>query len=746
MKSTKNKENKKSIGTYIRVALVTLFSLCLFCAIFVAIKYVSKVISLKNEAIAILDSKGEDIFYNSETSVVYDKNGEVMLYLKGEKDSYYIQSESIPYIVKETFIVSEDRNFEVHKGIDIRGILRATKALIENDGEITQGGSTITQQLARNVFLSFEVSVERKIKEMFIAMELEKRYDKDKILEFYINNIYFANGFYGIEAASKGYFGKSVNDLTISELVFLCAIPNNPTLYDPYTNMSNAIARRDLLLYELYEQNAIDMTLLSELMAEEIVLSPGETTKNNYVDTYIRYCATIELMENSGFILHYNFNSKEEEELYYKDYAEAYSYCNSLLFTGGYHIYTTIDLEKQDKIQSLVDTELSANTLKNDEGIYEFQASSVCIDNATGHVVAIIGGRTAEDFKGYTLNRAYQSHRQPGSAIKPILTYTPILAKGYSPDSIVVDEKVNGAPKNYPNTYSGAITLRRAVETSKNTIAWKLFNELTADKAFMYLKYMGFSKIVDTDYTDAAAIGGMTYGVSAKEMAAAYGAIANGGVYRQPTCILRIDDKYGEVFIGKTADEKKVYENNACLMMTDMLKGVLTSGTGRPYQVENAICAAKTGTTDNVYDKWMVGYSYYYTVSVWCGYDYPKTIEDEYGDAPGNLWRDIMTYLHEDKEKMDFPSYYDVQSPVNEATTEYTEEASSDEETSFYEEDTGSFEEESTEDYEEVTDDGGAGSFEEVTDDSGSYEEDTGSFEEITDDEGSGSYGEDIGT
>ncbi len=750
MKSTKNKKNKKSIGRYVRMAFITLLSLCLFCIISVAIFYGGKLLKLKNEAIDILNSKDEDIFYNSETSVVYDADGEVLLYLKGEKDSYYITHDKIPYIVKETFIVSEDRNFDTHQGIDIRGILRAVKVLIENDGEILQGGSTITQQLARNVFLSFETTAERKIKEMFIALELEERYSKEEILEFYINNIYFANGFYGIEAAAKGYFGKTINELSMSEMIFLCAIPNNPTLYDPYTNMDKTLARRDLLIYELYEQQSIDETLLKELTGEEIVLSPAEVLKNNYVDTFVRYCATIELMENSGFVLKYDFVSKAEEDLYNEEYREAYNYCNSLLFKGGYHIYTTIDLSVQEKMQEILDKELSVSTSVNKEGIYEFQGSSVCIDNSTGNVIAIIGGRTAEGYKGYTLNRAYQSYRQPGSAVKPILIYTPIFAMGYSPDSIVIDEKLDGAPKNHPNTYSGAITLRQAVEVSKNTIAWKMFNKLTAEKALRYLKYMEFSKIVETDYTDATAIGGMTYGVSAKEMAAGFGTICNEGVYRQPTCILRIDDKQGETLISSPVNERKVYEKNACLTMTDVLKGVLTSGTGKRYQVSNAICAGKTGTTDNVYDKWFVGYSYYYTVSVWCGYDYPMEIEDDYDKCAGNIWNQIMTYLHEDKDLMDFKKYYEDDEFINEGTTANGEETSSEEDTA------GAYEEDTSED-EIITED--IGSYEEdtsedevITEDIGSYEEETsedeyfgdddfmgddGSYEIITDDVGS---------
>jgi len=740
-KNRRKNRKKNRIFTVIKWTVGILAAIIIFVVIFVATIYGGKLLALREEALEILNSKDEDIFYNSATSTIYDSNGEIILYLKGEKDSYYLEYDRIPYIVRETFIVSEDRNFKVHKGIDVRGVARAFAALIENDGEIVQGGSTITQQLARNIFLSFEVSVERKIKEMFIATELEKRYDKNTILEFYVNNIYFANGYYGIEAAAKGYFDKTVNELTMSQLVFLCAIPNNPSLYDPFTNMEEVVKRRDLLLYELREQQVIDKTLYEELKTEAIELSPSVQTTNNYVDTYVKYCATIELMEQSGFDLKYSFNSVTEEMEYYKKYEEAYNYCNSLLFTNGYHIYTTINMEVQNKLQQILDEELGVDNAVNSDGIYEFQGSSVCIDNSTGQVIAIVGGRTAEGYKGYTLNRAYQSHRQPGSAIKPILIYTPLFELGYSPDSIVIDEKADGLPKNHPNVYEGAITLRRAVEVSKNTIAWKMFKELTADKALNYLKHMGFTKITDTDYTDAVSLGGMTYGVSAKEMAAAYGALYNDGIYRQPTCIVKIVDNQGKDVVTSPVNEKKIYEQNACRMMTDVLKGVLTSGTGKKFQVDNAVCAGKTGTTDNTYDKWFVGYSYYYTVSVWCGYDYPKEIEEN-KDSAGKIWNGIMTYLHTDKEIMEFNPYYGVENPKDEVTTEGPENNNTEDESEDYPY------------YEETTD---APYYEETTDppyyeesseppyygeDSGCYDEQTEPpyYEEMTD---APYYGED---
>jgi len=675
-KKQKKKTERNIVFTWIRRVLSVLFMLVVFSVIMVAIVYGSKLMQLRKDAITLLDEKGEDAFFGAETSVVYDCNGEVLLYLKGERNSSYLEYGQIPEIVVKTFVVSEDRSFYSHSGIDLKGIARALWVLIKNEGEVTQGGSTITQQLARNIYLSYEVSIERKIKEMFIAYELEQRYDKDTIMEYYINNIYFANGLYGIEAAARGYFNKSVDELAASELIFLCAIPNNPTLYNPLENFENTLYRRNLLVTQLYEQGVIDELTASELKNYQINLEPGVSLRNNYVDTFVKYCATIELMEHRGFKLRYTFNSDTDKDLYETLYQKAYNECNSLLFTGGYEIYTSIDLSVQGEMQKILDEKLSGNIAVDEEGIYAFQGSSVCIDNETGNVVAIVGGRTADGYAGYTLNRAYQSFRQPGSSIKPVMIYAPLFERGYTPDTIVIDEAFAGGPKNYPNSYSGPITVKTAVAQSKNTIAWRLFQALTPNVGLRYLTEMGFSKIVESDNTEAAALGGLTYGTSAKEMAAAYAALANDGVYRQPTCVTRIIDARGQEIVSNAVEEKSIYNENAARMTTDVLKEVLATGTGKKYQVDNAICAGKTGTTDNTYDKWFVGYSRYYTVSVWCGYDYPKNIESKYDSCAGEVWNDIMTYLHQNKEKRNFLTYAEPDEKVPdeaESTDEYAD-------------------------------------------------------------------------
>ena len=679
-KTKKNSPNKKQISEAkqlrnkrIKLGVKLVIAGTLLVCLFVILKYGSMVMRYKNYAKELVADR--DSFKSSLTTLVYDSEGEQIINLCAEKDSYYLESDAIPYLVKRTFVISEDRKFYEHKGVDFKAITRAFVALVKNNGEVTQGGSTITQQLARNIFLSHEVSMERKVKEMFIATELENAYTKDEILEFYINNIYFGNGFYGIEAASMGYFNKTVTELTNSEMLFLCAIPNNPTKYDPLENMEHTINRRNLLAKQLYEQKEIDETLYNELISQDIIIYLAKDTKYDYVETFVRYCATRELMRARGFVFVYEFDSIEAEAAYDEAYNEEYSYCNGLLFTGGYRIYTSIDMEKQAQLQKTVNDYLANYIDVNEEGIYKFQGSSTCIDNITGLVVAIVGGREQEH-TGYSLNRAFQSYRQPGSTIKPILVYTPAFERGYTPDTTIIDEKFEGGPSNADKSYAGAMDIRTAVEKSKNTVAWKLFDKIGAYTAIPYLLRMDFKKIVPTDYVNAASIGGLTYGVSTYEMASAYSTLSNSGIYRNPTCIAKIVDNNGNVVVDNTGDKiasKRIYEENAADTMTNVLLGVLTKGTGKKYPVEGVTCAAKTGTTNNNYDSWFVGYSYYYTTAVWCGYDMPAPMDDGYDvTCPGLIWQSYMTYLHKGLPDIEIGNYVDTPGLEGETVPEET--------------------------------------------------------------------------
>lgn len=616
--------------------------------------YAAKVSAMKTEAVSMVSHSSKDTFRKSQTSIAYDINGKTLSVLKGEKDVYYIEYEDIPIYVKQAIISTEDKRFYKHKGIDYRGIMRAVVAMIQ-DGEVTQGGSTITQQLARTVFLSNERTWERKIEEMYIAVELEKKYSKEEILEFYLNNVYFANGYYGIEAAAQGYFGTDVSHLSLSQMIYLCAIPNNPTLYNPLTHADKTQARRDRILKSMLEDQVISESSYQTAVAEQIKTTEPEEIKNNYAETYTYYCATRALMELEGFEFQTVFSDDEEKTAYDREYQSLYDTCNKKLFTGGYRIYTSLDLDAQSQLQTSVDEVLAGFGEKSDEGIYELQGAAVCIDNTTGMVRAIIGGRSQDDVEGYTLNRAFQSFRQPGSAIKPLIVYTPALERGYTPDTTVVDEPIADGPVNGDGTYSGAMSLRQAVARSKNTIAWKIFEELTPEVGISYLEAMGFSNLDANDKRLPASIGGFTNGVSPLEMAKGYATIKNDGGYRNPTCIMKITDADGEVIYQADQTASVIYKENACRQMTDMLQTVITSGTGRGYSLGMMPCAGKTGTTNDNKDGWFVGYTPYYTTSVWVGYDIPKEVPGLGGGTyPGKIWHSFMSWLHDGLEPVDF--------------------------------------------------------------------------------------------
>lgn len=610
----------------------------------------------KNDAKELVDNSSKDTFMQEQTTLVYDNNGELITKIKEGKDSYYISFDTITDYTKEAFIATEDKTFYKHNGVDLVGLGRAFVNLIKN-GEISGGGSTITQQLARNIFLTHEQSYERKLKEIYISYLLEKKYSKDELLEFYINSIYFANGSYGIESASRKYFGISSTELSLAQTAFLCAIPNNPTLYNPFTNPENTKKRQARILNYMYEDGYITEDEYNGALLEEIVLASEEIHSNNYVDTFVRDSATKILMELDGFVFRDEFDNSEDKEQYSIKYAEAENRAVKRLNNEGYKIYTSIDSNKQAALQEAVDTILAGETEITSEGIYSLQGSAVSIDNATGRILAIVGGRT-QDEVSFTFNRAYQSYRQPGSTIKPLIVYAPAIEKGYYPTSILNDEREENGPQNYNNNYEGAITLRYAVEDSKNTTAWSLFRELTPDYGLSFLKQMGFKKIVADDYNLAAALGGLTYGTNTLEIASAYSTFARDGIYVTPSCINKITDSDGNVVYENTTEGIRVYTEKAARIMTDVLSSVMTTGSGAKYKLSNMPSAGKTGTTNNILDSWFTAYTPMITTSVWVGHDTPKPLEGIHGSVlSGQIWTRYMSKVHEDLESVAFKTY-----------------------------------------------------------------------------------------
>ena len=686
VKKQKRQKNpvERAIGIVIKIIIALLLAIVVIGGVLIYMKYGKKLIAMESDAKKIVSKSTMETFRQNETSIVYDANGNIMSKLKGEKDVYYIKYSDIPQVAVDAITSIEDKNFFKHKGYDLKAIIRAGLAYIKNKGVITQGGSTITQQLARNIFLSFEESWQRKAREVFIAIELEKKYTKKEIMEFYLNNIYFANGYYGIQSAALGYFGKGVNSLSLSQITFLLSIPNSPTRYNPYENIEGTLARRDRILDQMVLDGKISEAEASKAKSEEIKLKAPKVEKSSYALTFALDRAVKALMKSEGFNFRYSFNSDEDRKAYNENYSEVYSSCQTRLYSGGYRIYTSIDPEKQKLLQDTVDSGLSVSSEKSKSGIYSLQGAAVTIDNSSGRVVAIVGGRS-QKLKGSTLNRAYQSFRQPGSTIKPLIVYTPAFEQGYTPESMVKDEKIEGGPVNADGVFSGNMTILDALAKSKNTVAWKLFTEISPAIGIGKLLDMGFSAISDTDYYPSAALGGFTKGVNAVEMASAYAAIENGGEFREPTCIMKMTDSSGNDIVAdgfyQKGTSKYIYDENACKMMITCMEAVMTKGTGVGGKLATMPCAGKTGTTNDSKDLWFVGFTKYYTTSVWVGYDIPRSLAGlTYTATPLGIWKTYMDSINNGLPLAKLDDYKITVAPTKEDNKETEEETKEEQE------------------------------------------------------------------
>lgn len=620
------------------------------------------------EARSVIENSTYEDFLTNETTYIFDDNNKILKKLTFEQDSQYLEYKDIPRDVVNAFVAVEDRNFWNHDGIDLRGIVRVLYRYVNSNGDEKHGASTITQQITRRAFLNFDVTMERKIKEIFYSLELEKKYTKEEIMEFYVNDIYYANQCYGISSASKFYFNKNPKDLTLSQTAYLCAIPNSPTYYDPVKNYENALTRRDKILNDMYECGYITDKEYNDALDEEIILdlSGNDIEFSNYQTTYAIKCATEYLMKLDGFEFRSEYEDETDFKKYLEEYNTQYEKAYKKLSSGGYKVYTSLNSEKQNILQESIDSALSFDNEVSEDNIYTLQGAATLINNETGKVEAIVGGRsqTEEDNEEsvYSLNRAFQSYRQPGSSIKPLVVYTPGLESGFMPNSIIYSISVSEANKkgtDIEKLTGTPFTYRRAVEKSNNGAAYYVYFRVGPRKGIKYLQNMNFKKIVPDDYFMSSGLGGLTYGVTTEEMASAYSCLSNSGKFKQPTCITSIINNKGEEIYEDT-EEKQIYKESSANAMADILKGVITNGTaaGSVKWNYNIDIGGKTGTTNENKDGWFSGFSPYYTLSVWVGKDDPQSVKGlQGGSYPAKIWSNVMNKIHEGLEEKHFGTY-----------------------------------------------------------------------------------------
>ena len=626
----------------------------------------NELIEVREDALHNIKNVNPRTFNIRSEGAVYDKEGNMLTKLK-EQDYKYLPIDEMKEEIKQAIISIEDERFYDHNGMDVKAITRAFALLVVNKGEIQQGGSTITQQLAKNMFLTQMKTFDRKFAELFISLELEKEFTKDQILEYYLNNIYFGRGKYGIETASLYYFSKSSNDLTVPEIAMLLSVPNNPSLYDLFDNMENAKKRQQTILMKMHQLGYLNDAQYAEAKEAQVVLNvlKSEQYKPTYQTEYAIFDATETLMRLNGFAFKYDFKSNEERAKYEEAYKESFNKWNQEIRRGGYHIYTSLDSNAQKILQEAVDSGMRGYRAKQNNGTYKTQSAGVLLDNETNHVIAIVGGRTQDGVEQW-FNRANQAYRQPGSTAKPIVAYTPAFERGLTAYSKYEDKKDTRDkyfPNNVDGVYRGYVTLREAVERSINTIPYSLAKQYNPYELLGYLTKMQFNKMVDEDRHAGIAIGGFTYGVTPLEMAGAYSTLANNGIFVSPSAIVKIVNAHGDVVYADNRYGERVYRADSAYMMVDVLKGVVTNkrGSAYGYALPNMTTAGKTGTTNDNKDAWFIGFTPYYTGVVWVGNDKPSRIQGLYGSTtPGKIWYSFMSKMHKGLPNKEFEKPSDV--------------------------------------------------------------------------------------
>ncbi len=618
----------------------------------------------------ITDEQLTTITMNKPT-ILYDSKGNVIQKLTGKdnKDSEHISDKDAPEYLKNAIIAIEDERFKTHPGIDIKRIFSAGLGFLTSSGSPTHGGSTITQQVVKNITGNDKISLQRKVQEWYAAILLERKLEKWQILEIYMNISYWGHSCYGVQSASKKYFGKPVQELTLAQCALLAGITNSPGKFDPFTEKGreNAKTRQEVILKQMLKFKMIDKTQYDTALVEDLKYAPQEQSKKyTSVQSYFVDQVIVDVRNQLMSELNYSFRA-----------------ANMAIYGGGLEIHTTMDPSIQASMdQVFMDDKyfpLINETAKRQ--LVHPQASMVIIDPQNGQVKALYGGYGKKEASN-TLNRASSSlmQRQPGSSIKPIAVYAPAIdLKLITPATIIDDVPaymMTGVgknvdkeyPSNFDNGHDGLTTVRNGLKNSVNVVAAKIWRDILGpDNSINYLKKVGIDR--ENEKYLSLVMGGLAKGVNPLQMAAAYVPFVHKGMYYEPTTFTLVKDSTGKKLIEKKPAYQTAYSEQTAFLMQDMMKGVTTgreqtyphSGTAATYVNEKTVgmpVAGKTGTTSSNIDKWFVGYTPYYTAAVWYGYDnsgtQPITLKpDEYYQAM-KIWAAVMKKVHADLPKKDF--------------------------------------------------------------------------------------------
>lgn len=547
------------------------------------------------------------------SSQIYDINGNEIANVHAAENRRPVKIEQVPKDLQNAFVAVEDNRFYEHSGVDPRGIMRALYANIRGRG-VSEGGSTITQQLAKNAYLTQDRTITRKIQEVFLALQLERQYTKQEILEMYLNQIYFGQGAYGVQAAAQTYFGKDVDKLTLNECAMLAGIPKSPNYYSPSNNMQAAQARKAVVLDQMAKYGYIANSQAQKTKQEQLTLvKPVAKEKDNTAAYFIDY-VTQTLIDKYG--------------------ADA-------VYKEGLKIYTTLDMDMQKAAEAAVKKLPTYRTDGN--GVQQPQAAIVAIDPHNGYIKAMVGGRGTDQF-----NRATMAVRQPGSAFKPFV-FAAALEEHFTPNTVINDAPIDiggWRPQNDSGSFSGKVTMREVAQHSINVPTVKIAQKIGIDKPIYYAQAMGISTFVldgaQNDKQLATALGGMTKGVTPLEITSAYGTFANKGVHVEPVVIVKVLDRNGKVLEQSEPKQNSVISANSAAELTDMLQTVIKNGTGRKADIGRP-AAGKTGTTSNYHDAWFVGYTPDLVAGVWMGNDDNTPMRGVMGgQLPAEIWKAFM--------------------------------------------------------------------------------------------------------